>query len=154
MRTPRIYLDTSVIGGYFDPEFADATRQMFSELAVGRLIGVISGVVLQELVNAPPCVRQLLEVNPGDRFEVIPATEEAETLAEAFLAAGIVGPQCADDCRHVALAFCANVDILTSWNCRHIVQYERIRAFNALAVLRGFRALEIRTPREVIHYED
>lgn len=75
-------------------------------------------------------------------------------LAKAFLDAGIVGPKYADDCRHVALAFTSDVDILTSWNCRHIVQYEKIRAFNALALLRGFRALEIRTPREIIHYED
>jgi len=30
---PRIYIDTSVIGGYFDDEFEDASKRLFTRIA-------------------------------------------------------------------------------------------------------------------------
>ena len=59
MKTPRFYLDTSVFGGYFDPEFEKPTRQLFSDLAQNRFVGILSDTVLRELVNAPPEVAGL-----------------------------------------------------------------------------------------------
>lgn len=58
-----------------------------------------------------------------------------------------------DDCRHVALASVTGVDLLVSWNFRHIVQYDKIRKFNAVNMLRGYPTLEIRSPLEVIYHE-
>jgi len=55
--------------------------------------------------------------------------------------------------QHIALATIAGVDALVSWNFRHIVRLEKIRLFNAVNVESGYRALNIRSPREVTTYE-
>ena len=63
MKIPRLYLDPSVIGGYFDPEFAAVTKRLFADLALGRYRGVISDLVARELLRAPEEVRALVEAN-------------------------------------------------------------------------------------------
>ncbi|MBU4429292.1 MAG: hypothetical protein KKE37_08070 [Verrucomicrobia bacterium] len=61
MKTIRLYLDTSVIGGYYDCEFADVTKQLFLAITDGGYVGVISDLVVRELLHAPPDVRALVE---------------------------------------------------------------------------------------------
>jgi hypothetical protein len=53
---------------------------------------------------------------------------------------------------HIALATIAVVDLLVSWNFRHIVRYDKIRLFNAVNLEQGYRAIQIHTPREVTNY--
>jgi predicted nucleic acid-binding protein len=54
------------------------------------------------------------------------------------------------DALHIALATAARVDVLVSWNFKHIVNLRRIHAFNAVNLKHGYPVLEIRNPREVI----
>jgi hypothetical protein len=51
-------VDTSVIGGYFDVEFARETKELFSNLANSRYDFMYSSVTEDELLNAPPQVRE------------------------------------------------------------------------------------------------
>jgi hypothetical protein len=53
---------------------------------------------------------------------------------------------------HIALATLARVDVLVSWNFRHIVRLDKIRAFNAVNAERGLGDLSIYSPREVTFY--
>ncbi len=48
MKTPRFYLDTSVLGGYFDTEFEVPTRRLFAALEAGWFVAVLSPVVGSE----------------------------------------------------------------------------------------------------------
>lgn len=43
------------------------------------------------------------------------------------------------------------VDILVSWNFKHIVNLNRIRLYNATNLKYGYQILEIRTPREILN---
>jgi hypothetical protein len=63
----------------------------------------------------------------------------------------VVGEQSRADAEHIAIASVRRVDILVSWNFKHIVSLSRIRAFNAVNLKLGYPALEIRSPREVSH---
>ena len=81
-------------------------------------------------------------------------TAEADALADAYLAHGILGPGSRSDALHVALATIGRVDVLVSWNFRHIVNLGRIRLFNAVNLEQGYGLIEIRTPREVLADED
>jgi hypothetical protein len=150
----RCYLDTSVVGGYYDAEFAESTRALIDEIRCQRVVGVISDLVVSELRGAPAKVRDLLLPGFGAPWEVIEETEESMVLAKAYLEAGVVAERFEDDCRHVAMATVDRVDILLSWNCRHIVHYDKIRLFNAVNLIKGYDPLEIRTPSEVIEYEE
>ena len=53
------------------------------------------------------------------------------------------------DAQHIALATVARVDVLVSWNFRHIVNLDRIRGFNAVNLRAGYPLLEIRSPLEL-----
>lgn len=52
---------------------------------------------------------------------------------------------------HIALATAAEVDLLVSWNFKHIVHYDKIRMFNAVNLELGYNPLQIYSPREVTH---
>ena len=58
------------------------------------------------------------------------------------------------DAQHIALATKSRVDVLVSWNFKHIVNLERIHGYNSVNLRRGYPQLEIRTPREVVGDED
>jgi predicted nucleic acid-binding protein len=56
----RIYIDTSVVGGYFDDEFKEATVKLFERLDNNEIVFVISDLLYLELINAPLHVREHL----------------------------------------------------------------------------------------------
>ena len=58
------------------------------------------------------------------------------------------------DARHIALATVSHVNVLVSWNFRHIVNLWRIQAYNSVNLREGYSMLEIRTPREVVIDDD
>lgn len=60
MRALTLYLDTSVIGGYFDVEFMAQTRALWSLMEAGRFRFVSSVLVEQEIARAPERVRMLM----------------------------------------------------------------------------------------------
>ncbi len=54
----------------------------------------------------------------------------------------------------MALATVGGADVVVSWNCRHTVNLGRIRLFNAVNLELGYGAMEIRSPKEVLRYEN
>ncbi len=100
----RIYIDTSVVGGYFDEEFKEATNGLFQRLEKGEIIFVVSDLLDLELINAPKNVRELLYNYSADKFERVELTEEAIKLADTYIAEKVVGKTSVEDCRHIALA--------------------------------------------------
>ena len=56
----RIYIDTSVVGGYFDEEFKEATIKLFERLDNNEIIFVVSDLLDLELINAPQNVKEHL----------------------------------------------------------------------------------------------
>ena len=71
----RIYIDTSVVGGYFDEEFKEATTMLSDRLDKNEIIFVVSDLLDLELLNAPQHVRQLLHNYPTVKFHRIELTE-------------------------------------------------------------------------------
>ena len=85
---------------------------------------------------------------------VVEFDSRAEELAEAFVRERVVPASKPQDARHVAAAFVAELDVLVSWNFRHIASVRRADRFNAVALLEGFyKPLRIVSPPEVI-YDD
>lgn len=149
----RVYADTSVFGGCFDPEFADPSRVFFDQASAGRFVLTTSAVVAAELSAAPPPVREHFGSMLG-RAELIDVTDEALGLQRAYVDAGIVTVRSANDALHVAVASVARCDAIVSWNFRHIVHFEKVPLYNAVNTLRRYPPIAICSPREVIRYED
>lgn len=153
MPPTRIYADTSVYGGCFDPEFQAASRLFFDQVRQGRFRLVASPLVEEEIDGAPPRVvehfRSLAAI-----LEVIAVTPAARQLQRAYLDAGIVSERSAEDALHVALATIHACPILVSWNYKHIVHIEKGPRYNAVNMLRGLPAVAIAAPAEVVRYEE
>ena len=150
----RIYLDTSVFGGYFDNEFEDHTIPFFERIKSGEYIVLFSSVTQDELELAPENVKLLVKSLRIDLSEFIDTTEEAIDLATEYITEKVVGKTSFADCLHIALATINRADFLVSWNFKHIVNVERIRGYNSINIKNGYRQLEIRSPREFEKYED
>ncbi len=113
---PRIYIDTSVVGGYFDEEFKEATHELFKRFENNEIKFVVSNLLDLELIGAPIKVRELLNKFPVENFERIEMTDEAIILADTYIAEKVVGKTSLEDCRHIALATIYRVDVLASWS--------------------------------------
>ena len=146
----RIYLDTSVVGGYLDIEFQEWSRRLFDEFKRGNKMAVISDITIDELNNARQEIRDLLNLIPEEYKEYIVKDEETEYLADAYLKEGAITEKFREDALHIAIATIYKVDVLVSWNFKHIVNLDRIRKYNAINLMNGYTILEIRNPREIL----
>jgi len=81
-------------------------------------------------------------------------TEEAIRLADKYIADNVVGKTSLEDCRHIAIATINRVDVLASWNFKHIVNLDRIKGYNSVNYRLGYPMIEIRSPKDLLHYED
>lgn len=148
----RIYIDTSVVGGYFDKEFKETTIKLFNLLDQNKIVFVISDLLDLELLNAPRQVRELLHNYTADKFQRVELTEEAIKLAGAYISENVVGKTSLEDCRHIALATINKVDVLASWNFKHIVNLTKIKGYNSVNMRLGYSLLEIRSPKELVNH--
>ena len=153
MKTLRIYVDTSVLGGCFDREFAPWSRSLSEDFRQARFKPVFSDVTAAEVLRAPKHVRNLLD-ELGPLAETIAITPEANELVQAYEAHCILGPRWRNDMLHIALATIAEVDVLVSWNFKHILRLDRIRRFNAVHMETGYKQIAIYSPREVTTHDE
>jgi len=87
-------------------------------------------------------------------LEIVQDSAAALALQQAYLDTGVVTPNWADDALHVALASVSECAAIASWNLQHIVNLRRISLHNAVSMLHGYRSIEIRSPSEVLEYDD
>jgi hypothetical protein len=55
------------------------------------------------------------------------------------------------EARHIAIATVERVDVLVSWNFKHIVNINRIHLLNSANLKLGYPILDIRSPKEVLY---
>jgi predicted nucleic acid-binding protein len=150
----RLYIDTSVFGGFFDEEFAEFTKPLFERLQKGEFKLLFSTVTQEELLLAPDKVKKLVENIKIENTEFIETNEEAVELATQYILEKVVGQTSLPDCLHIALATINRADFLISWNFKHIVNVQRIRGYNAINIKNGYKQIEIRSPRDFMTYGD
>jgi hypothetical protein len=121
----------------------------------GNAVAVVSSLTLEELELAPERVRRVLDEIPGNAFELVELDEDSAHLADEYVADGVVGQGSLIDAQQVAIATVDKVDVIVSWNFKHIVNLNRIRLFAATNLKHGLVTPEIRSPREVLtDYEE
>jgi predicted nucleic acid-binding protein len=150
----KLYIDTSVFGGYFDEEFSEHTIPLFDRIKNGEFVLLYSTVTQEELENAPEKVKDFVKSLKAEFTEFLETTDEVVDLATAYIAEKVIGQTSYADCLHIALATINRADFLVSWNFKHIVNIERISGYNSINIKNGYKQLEIRSPREFEKYED
>ena len=152
MKRLRIYVDTSVIGGCYDPEFKLWSKALVEDFREGRYTAVMSDVTATEVAPAPEFVKSLHQELLGLPAELVQVDEDAVSLVQRYIERSVLGQRFLNDMLHIALATIAEVDVLVSWNFRHIVRLDKIRLFNAVNLEQGYKPLTIYSPREVISH--
>ena len=152
MKVQRVYIDTSVIGGCFDPEFAQWSNGLVADFRQGLFKAVLSDIVAAEIADAPYQTQEIYAELLALGSDFIAVNEAALDLADVYQQRGILTPKFYTDGLHVALATIAEVDVMVSWNFKHIVHFDKIRLFNAINLEQGYKPLQIYSPREVMSY--
>jgi hypothetical protein len=150
----RVYIDTSVIGGCYDQEFEEWSNRLFEDFRLGKRIAVVSDVTLDELMDAPDRVKEIFESIPDSSVEIVTSDNASRELADKYILEKAVTEKYYEDALHIAIATINQVNVLSSWNFKHIVNLDRIRLYNSVNLKNGYSLLEIRTPREILKFED
>lgn len=149
-RILRVYCDTSVFGGCREEEFSEDSNDLMEMFRQGEHRLVLSRVTLRELAGAPGEIQKILTSIPPQNVDFVQIGAESESLRQAYLSAGVVGPSSRRDALHIAVATIARVDLIVSWNFKHIVHFEKIIGYHGINRLHGYPEIPIHTPKEVI----
>jgi len=154
MRENKIYLDTSVLNFFFeeeDLEKANATKELFSEFKRRNFHPFISELVLREIGQTPGTKKEkLLSLIKTYEIPSLEVTPDSLDLSEKYMARKIFPAKYRDDALHIGIATVHRLEIVVSWNLRHMVKWKTRREVKAINILEGFQEIEICTPMEVI----
>lgn len=150
----RVYIDTSVIGGYFDHEFEKAANWFFNRIQNKDFYVYFSEVNEAELALAPKHIRDLKKLITDECYYFVELNQEAKNLAETFIEEKALGKASLNDAYHIAISSVNRIDCLISWNFKHIVNFEKIRLFNSINMRLGYPLIDIRTPLDFYKHED
>src|SRR5437867_3274623 len=125
----RIYVDNSVLGGYYDKEFEKDTKLFFQRIENKDFNVHISEITNAELIPAPQRVKDVIKKIPIDCLILLQFTEESQELSRHYIKEKALGEASLNDAYHIAIATVNRLDVLVSWNFRHIVNLDKIRQF-------------------------
>jgi hypothetical protein len=80
--------------------------------------------------------------------------DEAKELAYHYIEEEVVTEKFLVDAQHIAIATVNRVNVLVSWNFKHIVNLKKVRLYNSVNLKYGYHLLEIRSPVEVLDGEE
>jgi len=158
MKKLKLYLETSVWNFLFAedaPEKRDATELLFHEIDKGKYSIFISNIVGQEIRRASQAKRQLLAgVIEKYTPSFLEDSAEVRELVSLYIQNGLLSPNHMEDLTHAAIATVNEMDMLVSWNMRHIVKHRTRTLVNAVNQINGYRSIDICTPEEVVDYDN
>ena len=157
MRKLKIYLETTLFNFYFDKdrEAHAATVRLFEDIAVGKFEAYTSTYVTDELESAPKTKRDnMLKLITKYDIKVLPPINEADKLADIYIAEGIIPPKYRTDGVHIAVATVYELDFIVSMNFQHIVKLKTTLMTRTVNIMNGYRPVEINSPMEVVENEN
>lgn len=157
MKKLKLYLDTSTISFALADDIAEeereTTKELFEQINKGAYEGFISEIVIREISNTSDSVKKdklTKFLNSIEFSDILEVNEEVNTLAERYVSENIIPAKHMDDALHIALASVNDIDIVVSWNFKHMVKHKtRVEVLGVNALL-GYKTVDICTPKEVI----
>ena len=108
-----------------------------------------SQVVLDEIAGGEQAMAERRREVMAD-IPLLISTQEVEALAVQVLQSGLLPATADGDAAHIALATAYGMDILLTWNCRHIANAAIVGRLRRLALEAGYTLPEIYTPEELL----
>ncbi len=154
MKELKIYLDTSVWNFiYADdaPEKQEVTEAFFKDMHQYEIF--ISAIVLEEIQQAPKSKREQLEYLLKEYKPIIlEGNNEITRLANIYVEKGIIPVKKHSDAFHIAYSTYYELNILLSWNYKHLANVFKKRRIMAVNLEEGYdKPIEFITPLEVLN---
>jgi hypothetical protein len=163
MKQLTIYLDTSIINFLFAddaPEKRDITQEFFADYVKKGIYAVyISPVVIDEINRTENDIKRARLLHVIDEYalpsiDITPSLPDIQYLAQRYIEQGIIPRKKLDDALHIAISTIYEMDVLLSWNFRHLANLKRERKVLSLNIQEGYmKVLRIVTPLEVMSDE-
>lgn len=164
MRKLSIYLDTSIINFLFAddaPELRDITILFFSSIVRKGIYDIwISSVVVDEIQQTADEAKRERLLNAVRDYDLpildtTSSKQEIRDLANKYIESKVIPPGKEEDALHVAISTVFEIDVLLSWNYRHLANLSRERRIMLVNLSEGYaKPLRIITPMEVITDEE
>ncbi len=161
MRRIRIYLDTSVINFLFAddaPEMKEITINFFENYVKPGVYDVcISPIVFAEINRTTDSekrqrLKESIEKYDLESLNIDEDMTEIERPAGLYIENSIIPAGKMADALHIAIATVKEMDILLSWNFRHLANVNKEANVFAINSLEGYtKPLRMVTPMEVIY---
>lgn len=156
MKKLSIYLDTSIISFYFAedaPFYQQITRDFFHNY-IDDYDVYISEIVMLELrnTNDNELKSKFIELTRHYQLDVIQIEENPELnqLAKEYIKNGIIPESKIEDAYHIAVSVYHGIDILLSWNFKHLANIQKQIQINALNTKLGYlKPINLFNPMEV-----
>jgi len=156
MRTQKVYLETTMFNYYFDTtkNAQPSTVAFFEAIGSGAFEGYTSVYAYDELDKAPePRRSNMLHLIDTYRITVLDTSDEVIQLAGEYFASNIIPVKKRIDALHIAVATVNEMDIILSFNFKHINKLKTKTLIPAVNRTSGYRDIFIAQPEEVIDYE-
>ena len=158
MRVPKIYLETSVFNFCFADDAPDKkqdTLKLFDEIRAGMYLPYTSAYVVQELTRADePKQSQMVALIGEHDMRFIEQSDTIRTLAGIYVAEGIIPEKHLTDALHIAAATVNDLDIIASYNFKHIVKRKTVTMTEVVNLREGYKRIGIFSPTEVIESDE
>jgi len=112
-----------------------------------------SQVVLDEIAVGDSAMAQL-RLESVRAFPLLPVTDDIKKLARKIMTSGLLPATADRDSTHIALASAYKMDLLLSWNCRHIANATIQTRLRRLVESAGFELPVICTPDELMENDN
>jgi len=155
LRKLKLYLETSSWNFiYADdaPEKRDVTIEFFDLVEKATYEIYLAQVVIDEFDQAEEPIRtKLMElINKYQPME-LESTAEAESLAKLYIEKGAIPAPKEEDALHVAIATVHEMDVLVTWNYRHLANVKKAELLQSINLAEGYtKPLVITTPMGVM----
>src|SRR3990172_628835 len=158
MKRLKLYLETSIWNFLIAddaPEKRAETERLFEEIKGGKYEIYVSELVIAEIDQAREEKRGRLKKLVDEYQPIELETDESvEELSEKYIAANIVPSKYENDVIHIAYAVAQDMDVVVSWNMKHIVKLKTRMEINGFNKIYGYKEIELCTPEEVIENEE
>ena len=158
MRKLKIYLETTIFNFVFaddSPEKKQDTLKLFEEIEQGKYIPYTSMYVLDELEKAENSKKtKMVDLIKRYNIIVLDADDNAKILANKYIDENIIPRKYDTDGFHIAIATINDLDIIVSFNFKHIVKLRTIIGTESINIKEGYKPIRINSPTEVIENDE
>ena len=152
----RVYLETTIVSYLTSRPSRDlilaahqeVTRQWWEHRRRGFDLHVSQFVLNEAAGGEPAAAKKRLALLKGLRQ--LPVTDEVIELGQALVADGMLPPKAGIDALHIAVATVHEMDVLLTWNCRHLANAELLIGLRRYMGGKDYEIPVVTTPEELM----